>query len=87
MMGEVSKDFHDEVTHLVAGAVGSKKYKVENHFDEWQIFPAKLVTVLIWYMCFEICCYCLHKLMVKHDFGLVWKAYVNFYFLIIIFNF
>ncbi len=27
-MGEVSKDFHDRVTHLVAGEVGSKKYLV-----------------------------------------------------------
>jgi len=28
MMGEASKDFHDRVTHLVAGEVGSKKYIV-----------------------------------------------------------
>jgi len=28
MMGEASKDFHDRVSHLVAGEVGSKKYIV-----------------------------------------------------------
>ena len=28
MYGEVSKDFHQNVTHLVAGEVGSKKYLV-----------------------------------------------------------
>jgi topoisomerase (DNA) II binding protein 1 len=28
MSGEVSKDFHQNVTHLVAGEVGSKKYLV-----------------------------------------------------------
>ena len=33
MCGEVSKDFHDKVTHLVAGEVGSKKYLVRNHLS------------------------------------------------------
>jgi hypothetical protein len=28
MMGAVSKDFHENVTHLIAGEVGSKKYIV-----------------------------------------------------------
>jgi len=28
MFGEASKDFHDRVSHLVAGEVGSKKYVV-----------------------------------------------------------
>ena len=28
MMGSVSKDFHEGVTHLIAGEVGSKKYIV-----------------------------------------------------------
>jgi len=28
MLGEASKDFHDRVSHLVAGEVGSKKYVV-----------------------------------------------------------
>jgi len=28
MFGEASKDFHDRVSHLVAGEVGSKKYIV-----------------------------------------------------------
>ena len=28
MMGEASKDFHERVTHLLAGQVGSKKYAV-----------------------------------------------------------
>ena len=28
MSGEASKDFHDRVSHLVAGEVGSKKYSV-----------------------------------------------------------
>lgn len=27
-MGEASKDFHERVTHLIAGEVGSKKYTV-----------------------------------------------------------
>lgn len=33
MMGHVSKDFHDGVTHLIAGEVGSKKYIVSTHPD------------------------------------------------------
>jgi len=28
MLGEASKDFHERVSHLVAGEVGSKKYVV-----------------------------------------------------------
>jgi topoisomerase (DNA) II binding protein 1 len=28
MAGEVSNDFHENVTHLIAGEVGSKKYRV-----------------------------------------------------------
>ena len=38
-MGEVSKDFHERVTHLVAGEVGSKKYLVAANYGRKIMSP------------------------------------------------
>ena len=45
MMGEVSRDFSDGVTHLVAGEVGSKKYLVAANLRK-RIMMAEWVEAL-----------------------------------------
>jgi len=39
MLGEASKDFHERVTHLVAGEVGSKKYIVASQLGKAVMTP------------------------------------------------
>jgi topoisomerase (DNA) II binding protein 1 len=39
MMGEASKDFHERVTHLIAGQVGSKKYAVAARLGKTIVTP------------------------------------------------
>ena len=39
MLGEASKDFHDRVSHLVAGEVGSKKYIVAAQLGKSIVTP------------------------------------------------
>ncbi len=45
MLGEVSKDFHEKVTHLVAGEAGSKKYLVAANLNK-PIYTAAWVNAL-----------------------------------------
>ena len=46
MGGEVSKNFHEKVTHLVAGEVGSKKYIVSDYYtDVWNSVIMALLSV------------------------------------------
>ena len=45
MMGEVSRDFCETVTHLVAGDVGSKKYLVAANLKK-RIMTAEWVEAL-----------------------------------------
>ncbi|KAK2139102.1 hypothetical protein LSH36_2030g00005 [Paralvinella palmiformis] len=52
MSGEASKDFHQNVTHLVAGEVGSKKYLVAAKLKKKIMSPDVEVTVLM--ACFLI---------------------------------
>ncbi len=46
MMGTVSKDFHEGVTHLVAGEVGSKKYLVAANLGK-KIMQAEWIDALL----------------------------------------
>lgn len=45
MMGETCKDFHERVTHLIAGEVGSKKYLVAANLKK-KIMSPEWVDVL-----------------------------------------
>ena len=45
MSGEVSRDFSEKVTHLVAGEVGSKKYLVAANLGK-RIMTAEWVDAL-----------------------------------------
>lgn len=46
MGGKVSKDFHDGVTHLIAGEVGSQKYKVAANLSKQIMKPEWVDGVL-----------------------------------------
>jgi len=45
MLGEASKDFHDRVSHLVAGEVGSRKYVVAAQLGKVIMTPEWVDTV------------------------------------------
>ena len=45
MGGEVSKNFHEKVTHLVAGEVGSKKYIVSDSYTGVECNDTALLSV------------------------------------------